>query len=370
MKWSWRIGQFAGIGVYVHATFVILIGWVGVAQWLEERNVPATISAIAFILALFACVVLHEFGHALTARKYGIATRDITLLPIGGLARLERTPDDPRQELWVAIAGPAVNVVIAGALYLGIRVTGQTSDLGELTTGEGPFLARLMFVNIFLVLFNLLPAFPMDGGRVLRAFLAMRMDYTRATNIAANVGQAMAFIFGFVGLFSNPFLIFIALFVWMGAQQEASLTGLKSALSGITVSRAMVTNYHTLAPQDTLRDAVRQILAGSQHDFPVVENGAVIGIVTRKQLVGALAQQSLDTPVAEVMVRDFQVVRPSDMLESAFQRLQNCDCHTMPVMENNRLVGMFTMDNIGEFLSIQSALQQRKRGLKPSLLDV
>jgi Zn-dependent protease/predicted transcriptional regulator len=370
MKWSWRIGQFAGIGVYVHATFLILIGWVGVAQWLDERNVPATISAIAFILALFACVVLHEFGHALTAKKYGIATRDITLLPIGGLARLERMPDDPKQELWVAIAGPAVNVVIAATLYLWIQITGQVSDLGDLTVGEGSFLARLMLVNIFLVLFNMLPAFPMDGGRVLRAFLAMRMDYTRATNIAANVGQAMAFIFGFVGLFSNPFLVFIALFVWMGAQQEASLAGLRSALSGITVSRAMITNYHTLAPRDTLRDAVREILAGSQHDFPVVENGSVIGVVGRKQLVDALARQTLDTPVSEIMVRDFQVVRPSDMLESAFRRLQTCDCHTMPVVENSHLVGMFTMDNIGEFLSIQSALQQRRRGLRPSLLDI
>jgi CBS-domain-containing membrane protein len=155
----------------------------------------------------------------------------------------------------------------------------------------------------------------------------------------------------------------------MGAQQEASLAGLRSALSGITVSRAMVTNYHTLAPQATLRDAVREILAGSQHDFPVVENGSVMGVVSRKQLVDALARQSLDTPVADIMVRDFQVVRPSDMLESAFQRLQTCDCHTMPVVENSRLVGMFTMDNIGEFLSIQSALQQRRRGIRPSLLD-
>jgi predicted transcriptional regulator len=251
-----------------------------------------------------------------------------------------------------------------------MQVTGQASALGDLTVGEGSFLGRLMLVNVFLVLFNMLPAFPMDGGRVLRAVLAMRMDYTRATNIAANVGQAMALVFGLIGLFSNPFLVFIALFVWMGAQQEASMTSLKSALAGITVSRAMVTNYHTLGPQDTLREAVREILAGSQHDFPVAEDGAVIGVVGRKQLVAALAQQSLDTPVSEIMVRDFQVVRPSDMLESAFRRLQTCDCHTMPVVENNHLVGMFTMDNIGEFLSIQSALQHRKRGLRPSLLDI
>ena len=369
MKWSWKIGQFAGIGVYVHATFLLLVGWVAVVQWLNERSLPATLAVLGFILALFGCVVLHEFGHALTAARYGIATRDITLLPIGGLARLERMPDDPRQEFWVALAGPAVNVAIAGVLYAWLGLTGQQAEVEQLNMAEGPFLVRLMAVNILLVLFNLLPAFPMDGGRVLRAFLAMRMDYTRATNIAANVGQAMAFVFGFIGLFSNPFLVFIALFVWMGAQQEASLTGLKASLAGITVSRAMVTDYRTLAPGHTLRDAAQEILAGSQHDFPVIDGDSVVGVLTRKHLIGALTQTGLDTPVTSVMTRDFQVVRPSDMLESAFLQLRNCQCRTMPVVQNGALVGLFTMDNLGEFLSIQSALSHGKRGFRPSLLD-
>ena len=232
MKWSWKIGQFAGIGVYMHATFLLLVGWVAVSHWVQARSLEAVLSGVGFILALFACVVAHEYGHALTARHYGIRTKDITLLPIGGVARLERMPDDPRQELWVALAGPAVNVVIAAALFAWLVATDTFSPLAELSVAQGSFLERLMVVNAGLVLFNLLPAFPMDGGRVMRALLATRMEYTRATQLAANVGQGMALLFGFLGLIGNPFLLFIAFFVWIGAAQEASMVQMKSALGG------------------------------------------------------------------------------------------------------------------------------------------
>jgi Zn-dependent protease len=247
VKWSTRLGTFAGIDVYVHTTFFILIAWIALAHWQAEQSIRAAVEGVAFILALFGCVVLHEFGHALTAKRYGIKTRDITLLPIGGLARLERMPDDPRQELWVALAGPAVNVAIAAILFAVLQATGALAPLDTLTMTGGSFLERLMVVNLFLVAFNMLPAFPMDGGRVLRAVLAIRMDYTRATQIAANIGQGMAFLFGLVGLFSNPFLIFIALFVWIGAGQEAAMTQMKSALGGIPLERAMITDFRTLA---------------------------------------------------------------------------------------------------------------------------
>ena len=196
MKWSTKIGTFAGIDVYVHTTFLILIGWVAFVHWQAGNNASAAVEGVAFVLALFACVVLHEFGHALMARRFGIRTRDITLLPIGGVARLERMPEDPRQELWVALAGPAVNVVIAVALFVVLQVTGTLAPLSTLNVASGSFFERLMVVNVFLVGFNMLPAFPMDGGRVLRAALAIRMDYTRATQIAANIGQGMAFLFG------------------------------------------------------------------------------------------------------------------------------------------------------------------------------
>src|SRR5512137_1927396 len=220
MKWQWKLGRFAGIDVYIHATFLLLIGWVGYSHWLERQNWGDVASGILFILALFLCVVLHEYGHALTARKYGIKTRDITLYPIGGVARLERMPDKPIEELWVALMGPAVNVVIAAGLFAYLFFSRTLVPLNELTVASGSFAERLMTVNLSLVLFNLIPAFPMDGGRVLRAILAMRMEYVRATQVAANIGQGMALLFGFLGLFGNPTLLFIAFFVWIGASQE------------------------------------------------------------------------------------------------------------------------------------------------------
>src|SRR5689334_24475590 len=272
MKWSWKIGTVAGIGLNVHATFFLLVAWVGITYWIQAGS-AAALEGVAFILALFACVVLHELGHALTARRFGIRTRDITLLPIGGVSRLERIPDDPRQEVWVSLAGPAVNVAIAAALYAWLLLSQTLRPLSALTMAGGPFLERLLLVNVSLAVFNLLPAFPMDGGRVLRALLAMRMDYVRATQVSAHVGQAMALVFGLLGLFTNPFLVFIAFFVWIGAAQEASVVQMRTAMSGIPVSRAMLTDFHSVAPDDPAKRVLELILAGSQEDFPVVDGG-------------------------------------------------------------------------------------------------
>ena len=356
MKWSWKVGEFAGIGVYIHATFLLIIGWVVLAHWTQGQNLATTVIGVIFTLAIFGCVVLHEFGHALTAKRYGIKTRDITLLPIGGVARLERMPDEPGQELWVALAGPAVNVVIAIILFIWIRSTGGFEPLDKLSMTSGSFIERLLIVNIFLVLFNMIPAFPMDGGRVLRAILAMRMNYVRATQIAATLGQGIAFIFGFIGLFSNPFLLFIALFVWIGAAQEASITQIRFTLGGIPVSRAMITDFRTLGPDDQLAHAVDLILSGSQQDFPVVEDGRVVGILTQGDLIGALNQHGGEIPVKDVMRKDFHLIDSSEMLESVFMRLQSGSCRTLPVVRNGRLVGIVTPENISEFIMIQSAL--------------
>lgn len=358
MKWSIRIGTFFGIPVYMHLTFLLLLAWFGYAHYARDGSIRAAAAGVGFVIAVFACVVLHEFGHALTARRFGIRTRDITMLPIGGLARLERMPDEPRHELWVAVAGPAVNVVIAVLLAGWLLLSGRFAPLGELGVASGPFLARLMAVNVILVLFNLVPAFPMDGGRVLRSLLAMRLDYTRATQIAAGTGQAFAFLFGFLGLFFNPILLFIAFFVWIGAAQEASMVQMRTSLGGIPVSRAMLSDFRALRPDQPLREVVDLTLSGSQKDFPVVEGDRVVGILTQRDLLSALASQGASVTVGSVMQREFATVGLFDMLETAFKRFTECACQTLPVLHLGRLVGLITMDNVGEFLAIRSAMEQ------------
>jgi Zn-dependent protease/predicted transcriptional regulator len=366
MKWSLRIGKLFGIPVYLHLTFLLLLLWIGLVSWQQEHSVRAGVEGVLFMAALFGCVVLHELGHALTARRYGIVTRDITLLPIGGVARLERMPDDPKQELWVALAGPAVNVVIAGVLY---AFAGLAPTVPDFSLTRGSFLDRMIMVNVVLVFFNLLPAFPMDGGRVLRALLATRMEYTRATHVAAQVGQVMALLFLLVGLVThNFFLGFIAFFVWIGAAQEASIVQMRHALSGIPVRRAMVTTFHTLAPNDSLQTAIDATLAGTQRDFPVVDGPDVVGILLQKDLIAAIARSGPDSKVSEVMQTDFETVQPSEMLEVAFRRLNERRFTTAPVSNRGRLVGMITMDNIGEFIAITDALDKTKT--KPSPEDV
>lgn len=360
MRWSWKLGEYAGIAVYVHATFLLLVGWIALLHWVQLGTLQAVVSGVVFILLLFGCVLLHEFGHALAAKRYGIRTRDITLLPIGGVARLERMPDKPVQELWVALAGPAVNLVIVLVLYFFIQAKSLLLPV-EPDMVKGSLWARLMTVNLFLAGFNLLPAFPMDGGRVLRALLAMRMDYVQATNIAAALGQGMAFLFGFLGLFLNPFLLFIAFFVWIGAAQEASTVQIKSALGGIPVQRAMLTDFRTISPDDPLERVVELVLSGWQQDFPVMEGGRIAGVLTRNDLINALAQQGMDRLVREVMQRDFEIIEATEMLENVLPRLQACACHSMPVVRDGELVGLLTMDNIGEFMLIQSALDTASR---------
>lgn len=358
MKWSLRLGRIQGIDIFMHMTFLLLLVWVGVSYYLPRHDWREAWSGILFIIALFAIVVMHEFGHALAARRFGVRTRDITLLPIGGVARLERMPEEPKQELLVAIAGPAVNVALAAVMAVIMLVVLGAGLRGEFSLVGGHVLRKLMWINVALAVFNMIPAFPMDGGRVLRALLAMRMDYVRATQTAATIGQVVALGFGFIGLFTNPFLVFIALFVWMGAAAEASMVQMKSALSGIPVSRAMITEFGTLDVNDRLQQAVDHILAGFQHDFPVLADGRIVGVLTRHDLLKAIASEGLDAPVAGVVRRQFETADPAEMLEPAFARLQSCDCHALPVVRDGRVVGILTMDNVGEFMMIQTAVRK------------
>jgi Zn-dependent protease len=365
MRWQWKLGTFAGIDVFVHATFLLLIGWIGYSHWLQYGTIAKVVEGILFILALFLSVVLHEYGHALTARKYGIKTRDITLYPIGGVARLERMPEKPIEELWVALMGPAVNVLIAAILFVYLYLSGGLAELSDLTIASGSFLMRLMLVNTSLVVFNLLPAFPMDGGRVLRALLAMRMDYVRATQVAASIGQGMAFLFGLAGLFGNPFLLFIAFFVWIGASQEASMVQMRDSMSGIPVTNAMQTKFEVLSPSDRLDRVVNLILAGSQQDFPVVEDGQFVGVLTRDDFIKALSQHGQNTPVGEVIRRNIPAVDSHEMVEMALMRLQESGAKTLPVMHRGRFVGLVTSENITELLMIRSALNAASKVPQP-----
>lgn len=364
MSGSWKLGTVAGIGIYVHWTFALLIGWV----LLAGDELSTAVWRVALLLAVFACIVLHELGHALTARRFHIQTRDITLLPIGGVARLERMPDVPIQELWVAIAGPAVNVVIAialAALVTGLSVVGWFRwDLHP----EQSILVQLLVVNVMLVAFNLLPAFPMDGGRVLRALLAQRLDYVRATEIAAAVGQAMAVLFAMLavlgptfGLPFQPFLLFIALFIFLGAREEARLVQMRFAFQGLPVRAAMMTRFHALNPNDTVGHAADELLAGAQQDFPVVENDRVVGMVDRGLLMHALSQRGRDARIAEVMRRDCPTVQETEMLDKTFQAMREGGCSSVPVLSNQELVGLITLENVGELVMLQTALGDGRR---------
>lgn len=355
---SLKLGVVAGIGIFVHWTFSILIGWVLLSGLSRGGNLAAGISAVFFVIAVFACIVLHELGHALTARRFGIRTLDITILPIGGLARLERMPEDPKQELLVALAGPAVNLVIAVVLGAMLVVVGLGSTLLTGDVVKMPLLAQLVMVNLTLLVFNLIPAFPMDGGRVLRALLATRYDYNRATQIASRVGQSLAIAFGFAGLMSGQFmLVFIALFVYLGAQAEAQQVETRFSTRGVPVRTVVIGESRTLAPTDTLTHAASELLATSQIDFPVAVDGQVLGLLTRHDLIRALAAGRRDDAVANVMRRDLPVIEDDAPLEETFRRMQELGTSTLPVVHRGRLTGIVTLENIGEFLMLRSALE-------------
>ncbi|MGH9450616.1 MAG: site-2 protease family protein [Terriglobia bacterium] len=360
MRWSWKIGRLAGINVYMHATFLLLVLFVLFVDFSHGSNIPAAVVGVIFVLIIFACVVLHELGHALTARRYGVQTRDIILLPIGGVARLERMPEKPSEELAVAIAGPLVNVAIALALLgvlLAIGVRPQWSDFRGVSSG---FLENLMIVNVWLVGFNLLPAFPMDGGRVLRALLATRMDYPRATKVAARVGQGMAVVFAIVGLYSDPFLVFIAIFVWMGADAESSSAVMgRASMGGIPVGQVMLTDFRTLGPEDTLQYAVDQSLGGWQQDFPVVWGDRVLGFLTNEDLKRALSQHGATGRVRDAMRRGFPMADAHDPLDRALVLLQACRSKSIPVQHDGHLVGILNANRAGQYMMTQSTLSRK-----------
>jgi stage IV sporulation protein FB len=357
MSWSFPIGRLFGSEVRIHVTFFLLLAWIAIAHY-QQGGPRAALEGVGFILALFACVLAHEFGHAIAARRYGIRTPDITLLPIGGLARLERMPEKPGPEIVVALAGPAVNVVIAAVLVL---VMGSRFDMEALQRLDNPslsFMMRLASVNVFLVLFNLIPAFPMDGGRVLRALLALYYPRRQATNIAARIGQALAFGFGFLGLVGgNPLLIFIAIFVYLAATAEAQMVGVQDVSRHLGVGDAMITHFESLGPQATIGDAAELLLRTTQHEFPVIDGGGRLrGVLTRNAMIAALSKTGAGTPVLEAMEANVPTVPSTARLDAALQLLQGRGAAVVGVADRDgRLVGYVTSENVGELMMVEQS---------------
>jgi Zn-dependent protease/CBS domain-containing protein len=388
LNWSIRLGRLAGIDVFMHWTFLLLVGYFGLMSFQAglaatqsiQHGLFAALLGMTLILAVFGCVVLHELGHALTARRYGIRTRDITLLPIGGVARLERMPEEPSQELWVALAGPAVNVVIAlmltGVLYaLGHTPSVSddelipTSSLSSLVALLAFFLTALRSINIFLVLFNLLPAFPMDGGRVLRATLARWLEYGRATLIAARIGQIMALLFVVAGLFGipwigrdpQPMLVLVALFVYVGAEGELRMVQRRLALAGATVRDAMLTSPLTIPPNATLIQVADNLMIGPQRDFPVVLEDKLLGMLRRDQLIAALHHGREHTSVAENLAGDGLAVEETEMLDRAQERMNEHGVASLPVTSEGRFSGLLTRESIETMLTRRALAEGKSR---------
>jgi Zn-dependent protease len=365
MKWSWKIARIAGIDIYVHATFLFLIYLAGIAYWNEQGTMAAVVTGVGFILALFGCVVLHEYGHALTARRYGIRTRHITLFPIGGIASLEKMPDDPRQEIHVALAGPAVNFALAFIIYVYLDVSGFNPGAEELSVAGTPFLYRLMWVNLLIGGFNLLPAFPMDGGRVLRAALALRMDHAQATRRAASVGQFLAIGMGMLGILYNPFLLIIAVFIWFGASMENSAEQFKSILSHATVRHAMLSEFHSLSPEDTLARAAELTLAGSQKDFPVGYRDQLTKVLHHSDLIKGLQEQGQHARIADLPLQDMPDVDIDEPLQSLLERMQGNPAQMMCVSDSGKVKGLLNLENILELIRVQQAVEAHQHSRKP-----
>lgn len=362
MNASTKVGRVFGIDVQVHVTFWLLLAYVGFHEYMGERSVRAAVGGVGFVLLVFATVVVHELGHAAMARRFGIATKHITLYPTGGVAQLERMPEDPRQELLVALAGPAVNVALAVVSVVALVALRQKLSVSDAFTGGGSLLARFAAVNTVMALFNLLPAFPMDGGRVLRAVLAMRTSYVEATRRAAGVGRIMAVVLALVGILASPMLVVVAVFVWIGATAEATEAKTREALSGLPVQAAMLSEVRTIHPDDTLGRVAELLLETPQVDFPVLREGRLVGMLAHDALIAGLAseQGGREARVASAMTAAGPTVEPMDPLLRALTLFSERDISVIAVMSHDHLVGLLTLGHIGELLLVRGAIDEHE----------
>ncbi|PAU94271.1 site-2 protease family protein [Aliifodinibius salipaludis] len=360
MKWSLYIGKPAGIKVFIHWTFILLVIWLSWMHLQLGHGLFEIITGLFFLVLLFACVTLHEFGHALAARQYGIDTQDINLLPIGGVARLERMPEDPRQELVVAAAGPAVNVVIAIVLFLLIIVTGQSQlDISHHVTGSN-FLSDLLAINIILVLFNLIPAFPMDGGRMLRALLAFKMKRAKATQVAASVGQLLAIGFILFGLFYNPFLLFIGVFVFLGAGAESRQVSMAESMKLISAKDVMTGNFQSISLSATVAQATSLMLENQSSELVVTNGDQFVGIVSFRFVIQAIQEGKSEQPIIDLIQEDVKTFEPNLVLADVIDVLRLENQTLYPVIENGKLKGIITHSNLNKILLDKQAAPQNQ----------
>ena len=359
MKWSFKLVRIAGIDVSVHLTFFLLLLWFAISSWQQSQQISNVLMSLAFILVLFTCVVMHEFGHALTARRFGIKTNGITLLPIGGVAALEKMPEDPKQEILVALAGPAVNVVIASLLWLYLAFTNVSLSAEDLAAGNIPFLYQIMLINIVLAVFNLLPAFPMDGGRVLRASFALFMPHNAATQRAAKIGQIFAGVMMLVGIFYNPWLMLIAVFIWISASAEASMENIQSNLMDIRAEQAMITDYQNLDINDVLQKAIDLTLHSNQKDYPVLVNGEACYVLSQSDLFSALQQHAPQTPLRDLKLEEITVIDGHEKIKDLLRDVYNIKKPLLAVKKQGRIIGIINLDNIMELIKIESALKKK-----------
>lgn len=357
MRGSIYLGKIAGIKIFIHWTFSLLILWVLFTTLREGKDMAEAILMVTLILTVFACVTLHELGHALTARIYHFNTRDITLLPIGGMARMDELPEKPLQELVVALAGPLVNAVIAILLAPFVfMMTMPNLDLETIELSWNTFLLHLLIVNIMLALFNLIPAFPMDGGRVFRAVLSFFIPRVKATLYAARTGQLVAIIFFIGGFFSNPFLSVIGIFIFLMAQSENDQVKARSILQDFKVRDVIMRNFHVLSPGQSVGEAADLLLNVQGKDFLVMDSGKIAGVLDRNSLLKVLSEKGREARVAEAMQTGIQPLHPETALDKVFTQFGKMRYSFLPVVEHGQLLGVIDLENITELIMIRGAV--------------
>jgi Zn-dependent protease/CBS domain-containing protein len=340
-----------GVPVRLHFTFLLLLVFLVINGIGEKQSGWAT---AIYIMALFGSVLLHEVGHTLVARHYGIRTLEIVMFPIGGVSRPERIPKG-REELWVSLAGPLVNALIAAALFGWVILQGSFVKIALLREPSNENLAeRIAIGNLLLFLFNLLPAYPMDGGRILRAMLALWKPENEATRIAATAGRrlAAAIILGGL-LWGNFMLVFVGAFIYLGAWQEGTTARGRSLTSGFPASAAMITDFRTLPHGATIRDAGDLLLSTSQHDFPVVHGDQVIGLLGRSALIRAMMSSGPDAYVSSAMDRNFVRVAPETDLSEVMPQLSAPGAVALVMDADDQLRGLLTSENLSEFILLR-----------------